>query len=77
MTDYIVLQGHAATGTAADLDSVESWTAVETTEASSAKQAIRAVEPHREGVFVAVPARSWKPLLRKVQRREIDLFTTA
>ncbi len=69
-TEYLVLKALEAKGPAGAInDGVppNSWTRVQTIKASSATSAIRAVvskldEKSQSGMFVAVPARSWKPV---------------
>ena len=69
-TEYLVMKALEATGPAGAINDgvpANSWTRVQSITASSATAAIRAVvsklaERDQAGMFVAVPARSWKPV---------------
>lgn len=60
MTKYIILQQ--------DEQSSLVWLEVGETTASSPARALRTYDLEHEGTFVAVPARSWKPLVVKVEQ---------
>jgi hypothetical protein len=65
-TTYIVLQREA------DLDA---WHDIGTTEASSADAAIRRVVDSA-GTYVAVPARSWKPVTVRTETQTVIRLDT-
>jgi hypothetical protein len=57
VTDYLILKFDTETGT---------WKVSISTEASSARRALSTAKVE-EGEYVAIPARSWKPLTVKVE----------
>jgi hypothetical protein len=71
-TEYVVLKRDRANpAVASDHDR---WEEVGRSTAVNAQAAIKAVTTG-EGTFIAVPARSWKPLTRKIQKVEKDLWS--
>jgi hypothetical protein len=75
-TSYIVLQ-HLAV----DPDETsDDWRVIGTADGATAQAAIKAATngkpaAERTGTFVAVPARSFKPITRVVETREVDQWT--
>lgn len=86
-TEYVVLQryerpkqeGNASSGiTAVGIpDPGQAWLAeVKTVTALNAQAAIKAAAgADGEGTFIAVPARSWKPLTRKIEKVAKDVWS--
>ncbi len=64
MTKYIVLRAH----TAPDVAQEDVWEPVGSVLASSPRRAISAQVAGDEGRYVAVPARSWRPLTVTVEQ---------
>jgi len=80
MTEYVVMRAVEVADPGGGPDMTEAWEVLGQATASGSKQAIKAVvsEPGAKvGKFVAVPTRSWQPVLRSVKQREIDLFASA
>lgn len=85
MTEYLVLQSVPAhPALSSDEDEVgfsvsdgPGWRSIKKVEARSADAAIRAVLNGYtgEGMFVAVPARSWKPVTVKVETKTALRFS--
>jgi hypothetical protein len=72
MTDYIILECQTRTA-----DSEETWGYRGHSEARSATSAIRSHLDGTEtsGIFVALPARSWKPVNVKVETKTALKFS--
>lgn len=58
-------------------ESPKDWTEVEEVEAATDQQAIKnaTTGASREGTFVAVPARSWRPRTPKIEKVEKDVWS--
>lgn len=71
VTDYVVLHR------VSDLteSNREIWGKAGHAKAVNAQAAIKSVAGKDEGTFIAVPARSWKPLTRKIEKVERDLWS--
>lgn len=64
MTQYVILRRDRDQGTA---DDPVGWQYHGQAEASGAERAIRSIEDLEPGAYVAVPARSWRPLIVTVE----------
>lgn len=74
-TEYVILQQQfSKTEIASGAGSDKHWTEVGRGHGVNAQTAIKSVAKD-EGTFIAVPARSWKPLTRKVEKVERDVWT--
>lgn len=72
MTSYVILKQDPETG------SGSRWIEWGTEEASSSARAIKAVaDDAGGGVYIAVPARSWRPLTVKVEQKTSVTVTAA
>jgi hypothetical protein len=67
MTPYVVLQR----------TEVGTWLEISRQTASSPERAVRGADPPEEGVYVAVPRRSWKPLTVKTEQKTTVTVTAA
>ena len=79
-TSYVVLKKIRSTATGASASSAGPQGTVweelpSVVEASSAAAAVRASVGEAEGVYVAVPARSWQPVTVKVERKTVVKLT--
>lgn len=74
-TEYIILRGIPTDGDAPSADQPYDWRVIGTAEGATPQAAIKAATngkpaAERTGTFVAVPARSWKPMSRRVESVE-------
>jgi hypothetical protein len=73
-TEYVVLR--RVPGTTAEQGDPPAYQWVEAGRATgvNAQAAIKSIAQN-EGTFIAVPTRSWKPLTRKIEKVERDLWS--
>jgi hypothetical protein len=72
-TEYIVLK-HQAEPHESGGDGLHHWIVVGRASGMNAQTAIKKAATG-EGTFVAIPARSWQPKTRKVEKVERDLWS--
>jgi hypothetical protein len=72
-TEYVILAIDGA-DTTAGAASQNRWMEIGTAVAVNAQAAIKSVA-EGAGTFVAVPARSWKPMTRRVEQVTKDVWT--
>ena len=73
LTEYVVLEQRGPGAGDMDLEQL-TWMEVRTVTAPNAQAAVKQATDG-EGTFVAVPARSWKPLTRKVETVQRDVWS--
>ena len=74
-TSYAVLRATGVNSSDGPGDRVRAWETIAEVEAANAQDAIRQAAKGAEGVYVAVPARSWQPVTVKVETRTVVKLT--